>query len=78
VLIFERWEEERYPEGIKWKFLEHKDPVFAPPYESLPDNVKFYYDGELFQGFLILDQEKSLLLFRDQNKTKHPERPYIG
>lgn len=41
-----RWEEERYPEGIKWKFLEHKGPVFAPPYEPLPENVKFYYDGK--------------------------------
>jgi DNA topoisomerase IB len=48
-LVFERWEEERYPEGIKWKFLEHKGPVFAPPYEPLPESVKFYYDGELFQ-----------------------------
>ncbi|KAM4691271.1 DNA topoisomerase 1 [Rhinophrynus dorsalis] len=41
------WEEERHADGIKWKFLEHKGPVFAPPYEPLPDNVKFYYDGKL-------------------------------
>lgn len=40
-----RWEEERYTDGVKWKFLEHKGPVFAPPYEPLPSNVKFYYDG---------------------------------
>lgn len=40
-----RWEEERYTDGSKWKFLEHKGPVFAPPYEPLPGNVKFYYDG---------------------------------
>ncbi|XP_030069429.1 DNA topoisomerase 1 [Microcaecilia unicolor] len=40
------WEEERYADGIKWKFLEHKGPIFAPPYESLPDKVKFYYDGK--------------------------------
>ncbi|XP_069099888.1 DNA topoisomerase 1 [Pleurodeles waltl] len=40
------WEEERHPEGIKWKFLEHKGPVFAPPYDPLPDHVKFYYDGK--------------------------------
>ncbi|XP_051887121.1 DNA topoisomerase 1-like [Pristis pectinata] len=39
------WEEERYTDGVKWKFLEHKGPVFAPPYIPLPDNVKFYYDG---------------------------------
>lgn len=42
-----RWEEERYTDGVKWKFLEHKGPVFAPPYEPLPSNVKFYYDGTL-------------------------------
>ncbi|XP_068598339.1 DNA topoisomerase I, like [Brachionichthys hirsutus] len=40
------WEEERYTDGVKWKFLEHKGPVFAPPYEPLPDKVKFYYDGK--------------------------------
>ncbi|XP_043828999.1 DNA topoisomerase 1-like [Dromiciops gliroides] len=40
------WEEERYSEGIKWKFLEHKGPVLALPYEPLPENVKFYYDGK--------------------------------
>uniref|UniRef100_A0A8B9G1U0 DNA topoisomerase I n=1 Tax=Amazona collaria TaxID=241587 RepID=A0A8B9G1U0_9PSIT len=44
-----QWEEERYPEGIKWKFLEHKGPVFAPPYEPLPENVKFYYDGKVMK-----------------------------
>ncbi|XP_072571763.1 DNA topoisomerase 1-like [Paramormyrops kingsleyae] len=40
------WEEERYTDGVKWKFLEHKGPVFAPLYEPLPDHVKFYYDGK--------------------------------
>uniref|UniRef100_A0A3Q0RUT2 DNA topoisomerase I n=1 Tax=Amphilophus citrinellus TaxID=61819 RepID=A0A3Q0RUT2_AMPCI len=40
------WEEERYTDGVKWKFLEHKGPVFAPPYEPIPSNVKFYYDGK--------------------------------
>ncbi|XP_074602289.1 DNA topoisomerase 1 [Brevipalpus obovatus] len=28
----------------KWTYLEHKGPVFAPEYEPLPPNVKFYYD----------------------------------
>ncbi|KAG8565321.1 hypothetical protein GDO81_012805 [Engystomops pustulosus] len=41
-----RWEEERHSDGVKWKFLEHQGPVFAPPYEPLPSNVKFYYDGK--------------------------------
>lgn len=40
-----RWEEERYTDGSKWRFLEHKGPVFAPPYEPMPSNIKFYYDG---------------------------------
>ncbi|TDH10476.1 hypothetical protein EPR50_G00075450 [Perca flavescens] len=40
------WEEERSTDGSKWRFLEHKGPVFAPPYEPMPDKVKFYYDGK--------------------------------
>ncbi|KAM6929978.1 DNA topoisomerase I, mitochondrial [Lycodopsis pacificus] len=40
------WEEERATDGSKWRFLEHKGPVFAPPYEAMPDRVKFYYDGK--------------------------------
>ena len=40
------WEEERKDDGTKWKFLEHKGPVFAPPYEPLPDHVGFYYGGK--------------------------------
>uniref|UniRef100_A0A8D3D7I9 DNA topoisomerase I n=1 Tax=Scophthalmus maximus TaxID=52904 RepID=A0A8D3D7I9_SCOMX len=43
------WEEERYTDGVKWKFLEHKGPVFAPPYEPVPSNVKFYYDGKVMR-----------------------------
>ncbi|XP_029468354.1 DNA topoisomerase 1 [Rhinatrema bivittatum] len=43
------WEEERYADGIKWIFLEHKGPIFAPPYEPLPDKVKFYYDGKIMK-----------------------------
>nr|CAB3267168.1 DNA topoisomerase I, mitochondrial-like [Phallusia mammillata] len=34
---------------IKWKFLEHKGPVFAPPYEPLPDHVHFKYDGKVMR-----------------------------
>ena len=40
-----RWEEEKKDDGVKWKFLEHKGPQFAPLYERLPKSVKFYYDG---------------------------------
>ena len=41
-----RWEEEKHEDGVKWKSLEHKGPVFAPPYETLPKSVKFRYDGK--------------------------------
>ncbi|XP_044267953.1 DNA topoisomerase 1 isoform X4 [Tribolium madens] len=46
LLVSKRWEEKKEDDGKKWKFLEHKGPVFAPPYEPLPDHVKFYYDGK--------------------------------
>lgn len=41
-----RWEEEKRDDGVKWKYLEHKGPVFAPPYDPLPSHVKFMYDGK--------------------------------
>ncbi|KAM3870097.1 DNA topoisomerase I, mitochondrial [Diretmus argenteus] len=41
------WEEEKYEDGIKWKFLEHKGPYFPPEYEPLPDSVHFYYNGKV-------------------------------
>ncbi|KAK9888579.1 hypothetical protein WA026_000818 [Henosepilachna vigintioctopunctata] len=44
--VWKWWEEEKKDDGTKWHFLEHKGPVFAPPYECLPSNVKFFYDGE--------------------------------
>ncbi|KAJ8361296.1 hypothetical protein SKAU_G00178210 [Synaphobranchus kaupii] len=41
--------EERSTDGSKWRFLEHKGPVFAPPYDPLPNKVKFYLDGKPFK-----------------------------
>ncbi|ESO04310.1 hypothetical protein HELRODRAFT_79183, partial [Helobdella robusta] len=38
------WKEKRKNENIKWRTLEHKGPCFAPPYQCLPRNVRFYYD----------------------------------
>lgn len=43
--IWRWWEEEKYTDGRKWSTLEHKGPLFPPPYESLPHNVKFFYNG---------------------------------
>lgn len=44
--VWKWWEEEKKDDGTKWKFLEHKGPLFAPPYEPLPSSVKFYYNGK--------------------------------
>jgi len=44
--IWKWWEEDRPGEGIKWKSLSHKGPVFPPAYEPLPKSVKFYYNGK--------------------------------
>uniref|UniRef100_A0A3B4ZUZ4 DNA topoisomerase I n=1 Tax=Stegastes partitus TaxID=144197 RepID=A0A3B4ZUZ4_9TELE len=38
--------EEKYEDGVKWKFLEHNGPYFPPEYQPLPDNVLFYYNGK--------------------------------
>ncbi|KAK7865109.1 hypothetical protein R5R35_014641 [Gryllus longicercus] len=44
--VWKWWEEEKKDDGKKWSFLEHKGPVFAPPYEPLPPDVKFSYNGK--------------------------------
>ncbi|CAK9799123.1 DNA topoisomerase 1 [Anthophora quadrimaculata] len=44
--VWKWWEEEKKNDGTKWTFLEHKGPVFAPPYEPLPPDIKFYYNGK--------------------------------
>jgi len=48
--VWKWWEEEsKLPEGVKWKFLEHKGPVFAKAYEPLPPEVRFWYDGKVLK-----------------------------
>lgn len=44
--VWRWWEEEKRDDGVKWHTLEHKGPVFAPPYERVPKNVRFFYDGK--------------------------------
>jgi len=45
--VWKWWEEgNQLPEGVKWRFLEHKGPMFAPLYEPLPEHVRFWYDGK--------------------------------
>uniref|UniRef100_A0A671MKT3 DNA topoisomerase I n=1 Tax=Sinocyclocheilus anshuiensis TaxID=1608454 RepID=A0A671MKT3_9TELE len=53
--------EEKYEDGIKWKFLEHKGPYFPPEYQTLPDDVKFYYNGKPVK--LSLPAEEVALFF---------------
>ncbi|KAF1387269.1 hypothetical protein PFLUV_G00103620 [Perca fluviatilis] len=55
------WEEEKYEDGVKWKFLEHKGPFFPPEYQPLPDNVNFYYSGKKMK--LSLAAEEVALFF---------------
>lgn len=47
--VWKWWTEEPHPEGIKWITLEHNGPFFPPLYERLPNDVKFYYDGNHMQ-----------------------------
>merc|ERR1712212_1250738 len=48
--VWKWWEEsEQLPEGVKWRFLQHKGPLFAPEYETLPDHVRFWYDGKVMK-----------------------------
>jgi len=45
--VWKWWEEENaLPDGVKWRFLEHKGPMFAPDYDPLPEYVRFWYDGK--------------------------------
>ncbi|XP_063716322.1 DNA topoisomerase I, mitochondrial-like [Symsagittifera roscoffensis] len=44
--VWKWWEEEPLPEGQRWRTLEHKGIVLAPPYVRMPDHVHFYYDGK--------------------------------
>ncbi|XP_071059568.1 DNA topoisomerase 1 isoform X2 [Pseudochaenichthys georgianus] len=55
------WEEEKYEDGVKWKFLEHNGPFFPPEYQPLPDNVHFYYAGNKVK--LSLATEEVCLFF---------------
>uniref|UniRef100_A0A9J7XZT4 DNA topoisomerase I n=1 Tax=Cyprinus carpio carpio TaxID=630221 RepID=A0A9J7XZT4_CYPCA len=52
---------EKYEDGVKWKFLEHKGPYFPPGYQPLPDDVKFYYNGKPVK--LSLPAEEVALFF---------------
>ena len=44
--VWKWWEEEKPDDGVKWSYLEHKGPVFAPEYEPMPKDVKLFYDGK--------------------------------
>ena len=44
--VWKWWEEESKDGKYKWRTLQHNGPLFAPPYEPLPDYVAFFYDGQ--------------------------------
>ena len=44
------WEQDNQrPEGVKWRFLQHKGSYFCGPYEPLPDEVRFRYNGKVLR-----------------------------
>merc|ERR1712141_564504 len=43
-IVWKWWEDEKRDDGVKWRFLQHKGPVFPPEYQPLPSHVRFYYD----------------------------------
>ncbi|CAL8070002.1 unnamed protein product [Orchesella dallaii] len=45
--VWKWWEEAPRDDGVKWNFLQHKGPVFAPPYEKLPKSIQFRYNGKV-------------------------------
>ena len=55
-----RWDEEQYSDGRKWTTLEHKGPLFPPPYESLPSSVKFFYNGLMVK---LADPAEEIMTF---------------
>ena len=55
-----RWEEEQYTDGRKWTTLEHKGPLFPPGYESLPQHVKFFYNGVIVK---LADPAEEIMTF---------------
>ncbi|KAK9517018.1 hypothetical protein VZT92_024915 [Zoarces viviparus] len=55
------WEEEKYEDGVKWRFLEHNGPSFPPEYQPLPNNVHFFYNGKKVK--LSLAAEEVALFF---------------
>ncbi|ENN71966.1 hypothetical protein YQE_11400, partial [Dendroctonus ponderosae] len=65
--------EDKQKNGVKWSFLEHKGPVFAAPYESLPKNVIFFYNGQTMKLSEVAEQIAGLyakMLDHDYTKKK--------
>ncbi|XP_075875319.1 DNA topoisomerase I, mitochondrial isoform X2 [Nelusetta ayraudi] len=81
------WEEEKYEDGVKWKFLEHKGPYFPPEYQPLPgEKVKLSLVAEEVAVFFaqMLDHEYTTKkvfrenFFKDWRKEMtHEERSLI-
>ena len=72
--VWKWWEEEKKDDGTKWKFLQHKGPLFAPLYERMPEYVNFYYEGKIILQVAKLVW-RGFNLERDEffNKLKLPE-----
>ena len=48
--VWKWWEEDnQLPDGVQWRFLEHKGPFFCAPYKRLPKEVRFWYNGKVLR-----------------------------
>lgn len=57
------WEQDsakQLPKGHNWGFMQHNGPIFAPPYEPLPEDVNFYYNGNAFR---LSDEAEEVMTF---------------
>ncbi|XP_053415395.1 DNA topoisomerase I, mitochondrial isoform X2 [Nycticebus coucang] len=45
---------------VKWMQLEHRGPHFTPPYEPLPGEVRFFYDGKPLKLSLATEEVATL------------------
>ncbi|RLW12952.1 hypothetical protein DV515_00000587 [Chloebia gouldiae] len=64
------WEEEKKEDGVKWMQLEHRGPYFVPPYEPLPKDVQFYYDGSSTLELPFFEEWVSIPSSKDRHKQQ--------
>lgn len=71
------WEEKKeMADGIKWMSLEHAGPLFAPPYEPLPPEIHFKYDGKVMK--LSPDTEEVMTFYAKMLDHDYTSKPVFN